>query len=328
MTEDRSSQAELFGTTAQGEQVLRVSIAAGNLAANIITWGAGIQDLRLAGHDRPLTLGYRSFADYEAYVNFFGAVAGRNANRVRDGRFRLDGVAYEIEPGTPSRHGLHGGTYGYARRVWKLVERGPDFVTLSLHDPDGTMGFPGTVDATCTYRIMAPASLVVEMTAATDKPTLCNLAQHAYFNLDDGGETSAGDHWLMIDAAAYLPTDDELVPTGVVAPLEGTPYDFRTARPLCGDDAAHPFRYDTNFCIRSARGEPKRAAWVQGARSGVEMEVWTTEPGLQFYAGHYIAPGGDSLTGRPYQPFSGFCLEAQVWPDAPNRPYFPQSVLR
>lgn len=323
-----SSGPEIFGVTSAGEKVHRVRIAAGGLTASIISWGAVIQDLRLAGHDWPLTLGYRDFADYEAHVSYFGAVAGRNANRVRGGRFRIDGVRYEIEPGAAERHGLHGGTQGYARRAWQLADHGPDFVTLTLHDADATMGFPGTVDATCTYRIAAPSTLVVELGAVSDKPTLCNLAQHAYFNLDDGGETPAGGHRLVIDAGAYLPTDAELVPTGAVIPVDGTPYDFRTPRLVHGGDAGQPFTYDTNFCLASARGPLQRAAWVQGARSGVEMEVWTTEPGLQFYAGQYIKPEGKSLVSRPYQPFSGFCLEAQVWPDAANRPYFPQALLR
>ena len=319
---------EVFGVTGAGETVHRVRTAAGDLSASIIDWGAVIQDLRLQGHDAPLTLGYQTFADYEANVSYFGAVAGRNANRTRDGRYMIDGRRYEIEPGAPERHGLHGGTQGYARRPWRLIDHGSDVVVLGLTDRDGTMGFPGNVDVMCTYRILPPATLSVEFIASTDQPTLCNLAQHAYFNLDDGGATPAGGHRLIIDAGAYLPTDEELVPTGVVMPVDGTPYDFRMARRLHGEDEAKPFGYDSNFCLSAGRGPLKRAAWVQGAHSGVEMEVWTTEPGLQLYAGEHIGPQGMGMLGRPYGPFAGFCLEAQVWPDAANRPYFPQALLR
>jgi aldose 1-epimerase len=322
------TEPEVFGVTGAGETVHRVTIAAGNLSARVISWGAVIQDLRLAGHEPSLTLGYDNFSDYEANVSYFGAVAGRNANRTAHGRFRIDGRRYEIEPGAPRRHGLHGGTNGYARRAWRLAANGSDFVTLALSDADGAMGFPGNMEVTCTYRVVPPGTLQVEFTATTDQPTLCNLAQHAYFNLDDGGAGPAGDHRLQIEAGAYLPTDRELVPTGVVMPVEGTPYDFRTARPLHGGDAQKPFGYDSNFCLSASRGPLRRAAWTQGARSGVEMEVWTTEPGLQLYAGEHIKPAGTGLIGRAYQPFSGFCLEAQIWPDAANRPYFPQALLR
>jgi aldose 1-epimerase len=319
---------QLFGTTPTGEPVRCVTIEGGGLTANVLSFGAILQDLRLEGHDAPLTLGFDRFEDYIDHPNYLGAVVGRHANRIRDGRFTIAGVDYQIDPERPDLHGLHGGRNGYGRRNWAISGYGEDFVALSLTDHDGEMGFPGTVDAHCTYRLRAPGILSVEMTATTDQPTLCNLAHHAYFNLDDGGSGDTLSHELRIAAEAYLPVDDELIPTGLVQPVDGTEFDFRAARTIRPSADAGPVRYDHNFCLSSARHALKQAAWAKGAQSGVELEVWSTEPGLQFYAGHYIEEGLRGIEGRSYGPFSGFCLEAQTWPDSPHRPYFPQALLR
>jgi len=318
---------EIFGTTQAGEDIPRFTIRGGGLTASIIGWGAIIQDLRLAGHDAPLVLGYRHLADYEKDAAFFGAVIGRYANRIRDGRFTLFGNRYQADRNFLGRHLLHGGADGFFRRPWTVSLHGRDFVTLSLHDPDGAMGFPGALEVTCTYRLKIPGTLSVELTATTDEPTPCNLTQHSYFNLDNGGAGDILGHRLMLNGSAYLPVDGDMIPTGVVQPVDGTPFDFRQARPLRADPAAEPFPYDSNFCLAASRGSLRQAAWVQGAVSGVEMEVWTTEPGLQLYVGQHVAPPVLGLEGIAYKAFSGLCLEPQVWPDAPNRPYFPQATL-
>jgi aldose 1-epimerase len=319
--------ADVFGTTGDGQPVRRVVLHAGGLTATIITYGAIIQDLRLDGHDAPLVLGYDSLAEYVRQANYMGSVVGRHANRIRDGRFLIGGERYQIDAAHPQAHGLHGGSEGYASRNWTMVETGPDFVTLALTDPDGTMGFPGTVEVTCTYRLRAPGTLGVELSATTDRATLVNLAQHSYFNLDDGGATETFSHRMAIKADAYLPVDEALIPTGEVRPVAGTDWDFRSARPIGAAASGEPERYDHNFCLAAARGPLRQAVWLQGAHSGVEMELWTTEPGVQFYAGHFIAPGHRGLGGITYRPFGGICLEPQVWPDSPNKPYFPQAVL-
>ena len=318
---------EIFGRTQAGEDIPRFAIRGGGLTASIISWGAIIQDLRLAGHEAPLVLGYDRFEPYETDTAFFGAIVGRYANRIRDGRFTLAGNRYQADRNFLGRHLLHGGSQGYFRRPWTVSLHGRDFVTLTLHDSDGTMGFPGAVEVTCTYRLKIPGTLSIELTAKADQPTPCNLTQHSYFNLDDGGAGDVLSHRMMLNASAYLPVDEELIPTGVVQPVDGTVFDFRQARPLREDTPAGPFPYDVNLCLSSARGPLKQAAWVQGAVSGVEMEVWTTEPGLQLYAGQHLAPAARGLDGLRYNAFSGFCLEAQVWPDAPNHPYFPQATL-
>jgi aldose 1-epimerase len=319
---------ELFGATPDGEEVQRFAIRGGGLTASVIAWGAALHDLRLDGHDAPLVLGFEHFADYPAHSPYFGAIPGRCANRIAGGRFVIDGKPWHADLNFLGKHTLHGGSRGFGKRVWNVAAEGADFVTLTLHSADGDMGFPGALDASCTYRVKAPGTLSIELTATADEPTLCNLAHHSYFNLDDGGSGDILDHRLAINAGAYLPVDDELIPTGVVHPVAGTPFDFRQVRPVRLEAEGQQVIYDHNFCLAAQRGPLKQAAWAQGARSGVEMEVWTTEPGVQFYAGHKVAREQTGLGGRRYGAYAGFCLEAQVWPDAPNHAYFPQAVLR
>jgi aldose 1-epimerase len=169
--------------------------------------------------------------------------------------------------------------------------------------------------------------LVIELLAETDAPTLCNLAHHSYFNLDDGGRTDALQHRIEIDAGAYLPVDAELIPTGDVFRVAGTPFDLSAPQVIRNGEGASHSPYDHNFCLASARGALRHAARLQAARSGVEMEVWTTEPGVQFYDGGGISCPVPGLDAIQYGRHAGICLEPQVWPDAPNRAYFPQALL-
>ena len=190
------------------------------------------------------------------------------------------------------------------------------------------MGFPGALDVTCTYRMKIPGTLSVELSATCDEPTLCNLAHHSYFNLDDGGSGDVLDHRLMLAAHAYLPVDEELIPTGVVEPVDGTAFDFRQARPIRLEQEGEQALLRSQFLPRRrARSAAGRRPGRKGSSSGVEMEVWTTEPGLQFYAGAKVERTVPGHGGRMYKAYAGFCLEPQIWPDSPNRPYFPQAVL-
>lgn len=320
--------AEFFGTTEEGEAIHRFEIAGGGLTAQILTWGAVIQDLRLDGHLPPLVLGFDAFADYPAHSPYFGAIAGRYANRIRNGRFTIDGQRYQADTNFLGKHLLHGGSRGTGKRIWQVGERGGDFINLRQTEPAGWMGFPGALDISCSYRLKQGGTLAVALSATCDAPTVCNLTQHSYFNLDDGGSSDILDHRLMLNASAYLPVDGEMIPTGLVQPVEGTWFDFTRARPIRMEAEGSQVAYDHNFCLAAARGPLRHAAWAQGAASGVEMEVWTTEPGIQFYAGHKVARQRTGLGGRPYGAHAGFCLEPQVWPDAPNHPYFPQAILR
>lgn len=320
--------AEIFGRMPDGDPVHRARIEGGGLQANIITWGAVIQDLRIEGHRPPLVLGFETFENYHHHSPYFGAMAGRCANRIREGKFVIDGELYQADTNFLGRHTLHGGARGIGKRVWTLAGQGPDFVTLSLRDGDGEMGFPGNLDIACTYRLKPPGILSVELSAVTDRPTLCNLAHHSYFNLDDGGTSDALDHRLQLDAEAYLPVDEEMIPTGAVVPVAGTDFDFRSLRAIRRDREGKQVEYDHNWCLAASSRPCRRVALLEGARSGVSMEVWTTEPGLQFYAGHKVARETPGLEGRQYRAFAGLCLESQIWPDAPNNPHFPQAVLR
>lgn len=317
-----------FGRLENGEEVLLATLGGSGLTASVMTYGASIQHLQLKGHPEPLVLGFETLGDYVAHGAYFGAIAGRCANRIANARFLLDGERHGVDANFLGRHTLHGGREGTGQRNWYLADGGKDFVRLELTDPAGWMGFPGTLSIACTYRLKTGGKLVVELTATTDEPTLCNLAHHSYFNLDDGGSGDILDHRLMIPAQAYLPVDEDLIPTGVVMPVDHSSFDFRTPRPIRMETAGGQIGYDHNFCLAAARGPLRQAAWVQGGRSGVELDVWTTEPGLQFYAGANAARPVPGLDGRRYGAHAGLALEPQVWPDSPNRSYFPSAVLR
>ena len=311
-----------------GRRFDTVEIAAGRLSARVMAYGASLRDLRLKGHAAPLVLGFEEDDHYLDQSVFHGAICGRFANRIRWGRFVLDGERFETDLNESGTHTLHGGGQGTWARIWKIADSGPDFVTLTLRDEHGANGFPGTLDIACTWRVLPPATLALELVATTDRPTLCSLAAHPYFNLDDGGASDIRDHRLMIEAAAYLPVDAEGIPTGAVLPSAETPFDFVVPRPIGLEWEAETFAFDNSFCLSAHPTTLRRAAWVQGARTGLEMEVWTTEPGLQFFDGNLPPRGVPGLDGIRYGARAGFCLEPQGWPDSPNHAYFPQSVLR
>ena len=318
----------VFGHTDAGEAVHRLTISDGTLTATVMSWGAAVQDLRLKGHQAPLVLGFQNFADYPAHSPYFGATAGRVANRIRDGRFMLDGREVQVERNFMGKHALHSGKQGIGKRNWRIVDHGPDFVRLEIRDPDGQGGFPGNVKIITEYRI-AGGALRVFIHATTDKPTLVNIAHHSYFNLEDGGATDCLDHQVKITAEAITHLDDDLIPDGSLQLVAGTPYDFRDFTPIRHDTNDGPFAHDINYCVSAARTGLRPVAWAKAPTSGVELEVSSTEPGMQLYTGSKI--GGRpaiGLHGKPYEAFGGFCFEAQCWPDAPNHPHFPSIELR
>jgi len=310
---------DIFGTAPDGRAVERVRISNGVLTASIMTWGASVQDLRLSGHAHPLVLGFDDFADYPLHSPYFGIIAGRCANRIRDGRFMLDGIAYELDRNDKGHH-LHGGAPGIGERNWRVEQHDDRRVTLALTDHAGNRGYPGTCNLRATYEIRKPATLSLVLEAGTDAPTLVNLASHSYFNLDGSG--TIGAHELRINAAHYLPVDSDCLPTGEVKPVAGTPFDFRSMRPI-GDAT-----YDHNFCLSDARVEKRDVAALSSRLSGIAMTVATTEPGLQFYDGSKLDLAVAGLGGRRYGRSAGLCLEPQIWPDAINHAQFPSPVLR
>jgi len=317
-----------FGETPDGEVVRRVKIAGGGLTAHVLSWGAVVQDLRLEGHRPPLVLGFDTFEPYPRYSPYFGAVPGRCANRISNASFVLDGHEYQLDRNFLDKHQLHGGSKGFGKRVWTFIDYRPDLAVLELVSESGDMGYPGRLKARCAYRLTDSGALSVELTAETDEPTLCNLAQHSYFNLDDGGASPILDHQIEIEAESYLPVDDELIPTGEVRAVEGTEFDFRSMRSIRCERAGEQVVYDHNFCLSRERTTLRRVVRAVGAESGVTLDVSTTEPGMQFYAGHKVSVPAPGLDGIAYGARSGFCLEAQVWPDAAHHPDFPSAVLR
>ena len=309
-----------FGAMPDGTPVERVTIRGGGLTAQVLSYGAVIQDLRLDGHDAPLVLGFGTFAPYLTHSPYFGATAGRCANRIRDGHLALDGVTHQLDRNFLGKHLLHGGAKGMGKRLWEIVATGEDRVTFAITQEDGDMGFPGTLRTEVTFALLPEGVFDIRMTAKTDAPTLCNLAHHSYFTL--GGET-VSDHRLRIAAEHYLPVDEELIPTGEIRPVAGTAFDFRTPAPV---RQAHPV--DHNFCLSAAREPLRPVAWLDNPATGLAMELRTTEPGLQVYDGAKIDIDLPGLNGAPMRAHAGIALEPQVWPDANHHDNFPGAVLR
>lgn len=316
---------ESFGIAPDGSPVERVTLSGGGLMLNLITWGAIVQDLRLAGLQSPLVLGFDQFDPYLRHSPYFGATAGRFANRIRDGHFEIDGIAYQGDRNFLGKHMLHGGVAGVGKRNWRFVEASQSHVVLELLDRDGEMGFPGNCRMRATVSLPGDGVMAFRYQAWTDRPTLVNLAHHSYFNLD--GSSDILGHSFRIDADRYLRLDDELIPTGEIVSVEGSGRDFRQHRVL-GPDGPPSVIHDQNYCIGSARGTRRKVAEALSPTSGILLEVATTEPGLQFYAGHKVNTPVPGLMGKPYGAFAGFCFEPQYWPDSPHHSHFPSAVLR
>ncbi len=305
-------------------------IEIGSLAgarAKILTYGAVVRDLRVpvGGAMQATTLGLNSIEDYVAHSPSFGAVPGRFANRIANGRFAIDGVNYEVQRKPGDAHSLHGGPKGFAKCVWTLEGQGENFVLLSLVSADGDMGFPGEAQVRCLYRFVEPATLRVELTATTDKATPLNLTQHAYFNLD--GSPDILDHELTLACDFFTPTDALLIPTGEVLHVAGTAYDFRQPRPIRNVESV---AYDTNIVVSSAPGTDGLAfvARLRSLKNGLAMELHSTEPGVQLYDSAKLNCPVPGLDGAHYGSHAGVCLEPQGFPDGPNRRHFPVRILR
>ena len=320
------AKSEVFGPGANGETVTRVVLTGGGLTANVLTWGSIIQDLRLEGHTAPLVLGFDNMPDYLAHSPFFGATPGRNANRLANGRFTIDGRDYQLEQNERDITHLHGGKDGIANQNWEIVELADDKVVLRVVDRDGRAGYPGNCTVTVTYALKPGGVLSVVYESTTDQPTIANVCQHSYFSLTDGHDTS--DHLLMIAAEAYLPTNADQIPEGGPKAVDGTPFDFRTMKPMVQTEGSERVFYDHNFCLSSERTEKHLVVHATSPASGVHLRVLTTEPGVQFYASFKMDVPVPGLDGLSYPPFAGFCLETQIWPDAINQPGFPKATLR
>ncbi|GAA0563274.1 aldose epimerase family protein [Actinomadura livida] len=321
---------DLFGATPEGEQVDRYVLDNGRLRVAVLTLGATVQRLEVADGTN-VVLGLDSVDDYLNRSRYFGAVVGRYGNRIGHARFTLDGKEYRLAA-NDGAHSLHGGVRGFDKRVWRAEPAGPADLLLSLVSPDGEEGYPGELTASVRY-LLDGDTLRLEYRATTDAPTVVNLTNHSYFNLAGGGDVRG--HMVMLEAGHYLPVDEGKIPTGELAPVAGTPFDFTEPARV---DARLGGRYDHCYVFTApSDARPGAGSGVQGdgnpvlrgratvtdPGSGRSLEVATSEPGVQFYTGHML-----DGAATPFGPFAGLCLETQRFPDAPNRPAFPSAVLR
>lgn len=313
---------EDFGVLPDGRRVEVVTLSNGHLSVRVLTLGAITQDVRLEGVAHSLTLGSPDLAAYLGPMRYFGAIVGPVANRISNGTTELCERRLTFERNENGRTTLHGGHTGTHADLWSIEDAGERHLTLSLVLPEGRGGFPGNRRIEVDFRIADPAVLELRLSATTDAPTLMNLAHHGYWNLD-GGPTVANHH-LRIDAAEWLPTDADAVPTGEIRPVDGTPWDFRTGTTF--DPRATS--YDNNLCVACRRRAVTPVLEMTG-RSGITLEIASTEAGLQLYGGARVDTAPYSgHRGMPYSKHAGVALEPQAWPDAPNRPKFPSIVLR
>lgn len=327
-----------FGAMPDGAVVDLFTLTNGHgIEVRAITYGAIIVSLKTPDrHGRlgDIVLGFDTLEGYLTRSRFFGAVVGRYANRIANARFTLDRRTFELAANNGRNH-LHGGRRGFDKIVWKgePFERDGDVGVVFTHtSPDGDEGYPGTLNVTVTYTLTPRDALVVEYGAATDKATPINLTQHTYFNLAGEGSGDILKHQLTIDADRYTPTDEAQIPTGEIAPVEGTPFDFRTPSAVGARiDADHEQirrgkGYDHNFVLNGAG--LRHAARVVDPSTGRTLDVATTEPGLQFYSGNNLDGSALGKGGHAYGRRSALCLETQHYPDSPNHSNFPSTILR
>jgi aldose 1-epimerase len=331
-----------FGTMPDGTPIEVFTIAnARGVEVRAIEFGAIIVSLRVpdrAGRSADVVLGYDTLAEYVSKnTPYLGGVVGRYANRIAKGRFTLDGQEYKLATNNGPNH-LHGGVKGFDKVAWTGEPvQGPDGpgVALTYTSRDGEEGYPGTLKARVTYTLNDRNELTVDYHATSDKPTHVNLSQHSYFNLS-GGDRSILDHELTIDADRFTPVDETLIPTGDLAPVPGTPLDFRKPTAIgarINDKHVQLLRgrgYDHNFVLNKPKGsaELTHAARLADPVSGRTLDIGTTEPGVQFYSGNFLDGTIKGKNGRVYAQRWGLCLETQHFPDSPNRPNFPSTILR
>ena len=333
-----------FGRLADGREARLFTLDNGRgLVAEITDFGGIIARLLVpdrAGKVADVVLGVDSAGEFEAKAAGFNSVIGRYANRIAGGRFTLDGQSFQLETNSSSGgvpvH-IHGGRVGFNRRLWEATpstREGLPAVRLRLTSTDGDQGYPGTLQVEVLYSVTADGALRLDYTATTDRPTPLNLTNHAYFNLKGEGEGDILDHELTLHAARYTPVTPAQIPTGELAAVAGTPFDFTRPRRIGERIAAeHPQLaigrgYDHNYVLDHQGVEPGLAAVVREPSSGRVLEVLTTEPGVQLFTANHFAGRLTGKSRRSYPRFGGFCLETQHFPDSPNQPDFPSTILR
>ena len=326
-----------FGRLPDGRPVPAVTLSNRNgISATVIAWGATLQAVVMPdrnGKREDVALGYADMKGYLAKPEYFGATVGRFANRIAKGRYRLDGRDYS-SPVNNGPNSLHGGTAGFDKVLWDVVDvkSGPAAsVTLRYVSPDGDMGYPGTLTTFATYSLDEANALSIEYRATTDRPTIVNLSNHAYWNMaGEGHPAGAMGHVLTIPAERYTPVDETLIPTGELRRVQGTVFDFRQPTPVGTrvrdgreQQIVYGRGYDHNFVIaRDVAAQPRMVARVSEPLSGRGFELWSNQPGLQFYSGNFLDGTVIGKSGRAYRQGDTIVLEPQIFPDTPNQPKF------
>jgi len=326
---------EVFGATYTGEEVSRFVLSNGDVEASVISWGATIISIKVGGED--VVLGFSNMAGYTSSKNpYMGAVVGRVANRIADGKFKLDGKEYQLAQNN-GPNSLHGGLVGLDKVLWSsTVDKEAGTVTFSHYSKDGDEGYPGDVLYNVQYSLDSQGAVKIDLTAMVSAPTPINLANHVYFNLagHKAGAQGLNEHVMKMAANSFTPVSAKLIPTGAIASVAGTVFDLRTPIRLgdvldkCpgGDNNG----FDHNFVLANTEGDINFVCRVEHPVSGRWLECYTNQPGVQFYTGNFI-PTDDSLTGKEgavYRKHGGFCLETQKFPDSINQPSFPSCVVR
>ena len=321
-----------FGKTTDGTPVEVYTLKDGPVEAEILTYGGVVLSLKAPdrhGRLANVVMGFDSLDGYQSDKAYFGGIIGRYANRIAGGAFEIDGKKYSV-PKNDGNNSLHGGTIGFDNVVWK-AKAIPDGVELTYVSKDGDQGYPGTLTATVSYTLRGGV-LRIEYSATSDAPTVVNLTNHSYFNLAGQGDILS--HQLKLNASRYTPVSKILIPTGELAPVESTPFDFRKSTAIGARiNADHEQLrfgrgYDHNWVLDTKDGKLAEAAELYDPSSGRVLQVWTTEPGIQFYSGNFLDGTIKGKEGKVYAHRTGLCLETQHFPDSPNQASFPSTVLR
>lgn len=327
-----------FGKLGDGTPVDIYTLTNGGITAKITNYGGIVTELHVpdkAGKTADVVLGFDTLEGYLAGHPYFGTITGRYANRIAAGKFTLDGKTYTLAVNN-GPNSLHGGLKGFDKQIWKAEElKNADGPALKLtrRSPDGEEGYPGNLDVTVIYTLTADGALKIDYAAVTDKPTVLNLTNHSYFNLAGAAAGKILDHELTIAADQVTAVDDNLIPTGVLAPVAGTPLDFDAPAAIGARIAqipGEPGGYDHNYVIRNYKPGTKTpvfTARVKDPKSGRVMTVLTTEPGVQLYTANFLDGTLKGKAGVVYDKNRAFCLETQHWPDSPNHASFPSTRL-
>jgi aldose 1-epimerase len=334
MAQSPSVKKSVFGKLKSGAVVHKFVLTNGKITADIMTLGAtltGVHAPDRNGNIADVCLGFDNVAGYEAGHPYFGSTVGRVANRIGKGKFKLDGTSYQLATNNGPNH-LHGGVKGWDKVIWQAEvvknNAGPS-VRFRYTSKDGEEGYPGTVRAEITYTLTSSNAIRMEYRATTTKATPINMTNHAYFNL--AGQGTILNHSVHLNASKYTPADATLLPTGKIVTVTGTPYDFTSMHAIgdnIGQTDGDPNGYDLNYVVDGKPGAFRKAATVSEPSSGRVLEVWSDEPGIQFYSGNFLDGTLKGKSGQVYERNYGFCLESQHYPNSINTPSFPSTVLR